>query len=67
MCPLPYTLLGFLVAVSVTFPLFMTARERRPSWCEGKGEPAPMPAADWLGVVVIAAAVAGLAAYILWR
>ena len=45
----------------------MTARERRPSWCEGKGEPAPIPAADWLGVVVTAAAVAGLAAYILWR
>ena len=45
----------------------MTARERRPSWCEGKGEPEPMPAADWLGVVVIAAAVAGLAACIPWR
>lgn len=62
-----YILLGFLVAISVTFPLFMIARERHHCWREGKGEPEPMHATDWLGVAVTTAVVAGLAGYILWR
>lgn len=62
-----YILLGFLVAISVTFPLFMIARERHQSWCEGKGEPEALHPVDWLGIAVTAAAVAALAGYILWR
>lgn len=62
-----YILLGFLVAISVTFPLFMIARERHQSWCEGRGEPEPLRLADGLGIAATAAVVAGLAAHILWR
>lgn len=62
-----YILLGFLVAISVTFPLFMIARERHRCWCEGQaGEDAgPMPARDGLGIAVVVALVAGLSAYVL--
>ena len=60
-----YILLGFLVAISVSFPLFMIARERHQCWCEGKGEPEPLRAADSLGIAVTAAVVLTLAVYIL--
>lgn len=61
-----YILLGFLVAISVTFPLFMIARERHLIWREGKGEREPLRMADWLGIAATSAVVAGLAGYILW-
>lgn len=62
-----YILLGFLVAISVTFPLFMIARERHLCWCEGQaGQDADALAArDGLGIAVVVAVVAGLSAYIL--
>lgn len=60
-----YILLGFLVAISVTFPLFMIARERHRCWCDGPNGDGPMPATDWLGVAVTTAVVAALAGYIL--
>lgn len=62
-----YILLGFLVAISVTFPLFMIARERHQSWRDGRDKPEPLRMADGLGIAATAAVVAGLAGYILWR
>lgn len=62
-----YILLGFLVAISVTFPLFMIARERHQSWRDGKDRPEPLRMVDGLGIAVIAAVIAGLAGYILWQ
>ena len=59
-----YILLGFLVAISVTFPLFMIARERHHCWREGR-DVEPLRPADWLGVGVTTLAVAGLTAHIL--
>lgn len=59
-----YILLGFLVAISVTFPLFMIARERHVCWCEG-GEPASLQVVDGLGIAVTALVVLGLAFHIL--
>lgn len=60
-----YILLGFLVAISVTFPLFMIARERHQAWCEGRSESEPFRAADGLGIAVTAAVVLGLAGCVL--
>lgn len=60
-----YILLGFLVAISVTFPLFMIARERHLIWRDGQDAVGPMRAIDGLGIAVTAAAVAGLSAHVL--
>ncbi|MDP2260804.1 MAG: DUF2834 domain-containing protein [Caulobacter sp.] len=51
-----YILLGFALAISVTFPLFMIARERHLAWQEG-GESAPLAAADGLAIAALAATV----------
>lgn len=63
-----YVALGFLVAISVTFPLFMIARARHLTWCEGHtGREAamPSPAPDILGIAVLVLTVLGLGAFIL--
>lgn len=60
-----YILLGFLVAISVTFPLFMVARERHLIWRGGQDAAGPIRVIDWLGIAATAVAVAGLSAYIL--
>jgi hypothetical protein len=64
-----YIVLGFLVAISVTFPLFMIARERHLAWHEGggegDGEAAPLALADGLGLAVLTATVVGLCVFIL--
>lgn len=54
-----YIALGFLLAMSVTFPLFMIARERHLAWLEG-GETAPLALADGLGIAVLSVAVVSL-------
>lgn len=54
-----YVGLGFLLAISVTFPLFMIARERHLAWQEG-GETAPLALADGLGIAVLSVAVVSL-------
>ena len=54
-----YIALGFLLAMSVTFPLFMIARERHLAWLEG-GETAPVALADGLGIAVLSVAVVAL-------
>lgn len=51
-----YILFGFLLAISVTFPLFMIARERHLAWQEG-GEAAPLAATDCLAIATMSAAV----------
>jgi hypothetical protein len=51
-----YILFGFLLAISVTFPLFMIARERHLAWQEG-GESAPLAATDGLAIGALSAAV----------
>jgi hypothetical protein len=54
-----YILGGFLVAISVTFPLFLIAREVRVSRTETTG----LPTADTVGLAVLAVAVA---AFTIW-
>lgn len=54
-----YILLGFVLALSVTFPLFMIARERHLAWQEG-GETAPVALGDGLVIAVLSATVVAL-------
>lgn len=51
-----YVVLGFVLAISVTFPLFMIARERHLAWQEG-GQPAPVATSDGLAIAALSAAV----------
>lgn len=51
-----YVALGLVLALGVTFPLFMIARERHLAWQEG-GEAAPLALVDGLGIAVMSAAV----------
>lgn len=63
-----YILLGFLVAISVTFPLFMIARERHIRWLESPAEreaAPPTPIQDVLGIALVMAVVLGLSGFIL--
>lgn len=51
-----YVGLGFLLAISVAFPLFMITRERHLAWQEGS-ESAPLAPADGVAIAVLSAAV----------
>ena len=58
-----YVVLGFLVAISVTFSLFMIARELR---LQAAGEaPARLTATDFIGLAATTAATLGLVAFVL--
>ena len=58
-----YILFGFLVAISVTFPLFMIARELR---LAAKGEGSwRLSASDVCGLALVAGAVLGLSWFVL--
>ncbi len=62
-----YILLGLLVAISVTFPLFMIARERHLCWWEGHAErqaATPVPAQDLLGIAAVVVVVLGLSGFV---
>lgn len=59
-----YILFGFLVAISVTFPLFMIARELRLK-SEAGDAGWPLTAGDVIGLTVVAAVVAALTAFVL--
>jgi len=61
-----YIALGFVLALSVTFPLFMIARERHLAWQEG-GETAPLVLADGLGIAVLSATVVILSGCVIGR
>lgn len=58
-----YILFGFLVAISVTFPLFMAARELRLE--RGAASDARLTASDIVGLAVTTILVAGLSWYVL--
>ena len=55
-----YILLGFVIAISVTFPLFMIAREFRLAALADPGGAWSMKGVDLIGLAVVAAAVLAL-------
>jgi hypothetical protein len=59
-----YVLLGFLIAISVTFPLFMIARELRLGPAARPDTPWLLTASDVIGLAIVTAAVVGLSWYI---
>ena len=61
-----YILFGFLIAISVTFPLFMIARELRLGPAAAKPDaPWSLTATDVLGLVLVAAVVLSLTWFVL--
>jgi hypothetical protein len=61
-----YVMLGLLVAISVTFPIFLIVRERR--LASGSGDPGASQeptVADIAGLAVLAAVTLGLSAFVL--
>ncbi|MCX7359180.1 MAG: DUF2834 domain-containing protein [Alphaproteobacteria bacterium] len=60
-----YILLGFLVAISVTFPLFMIAREMRLAAAPDTPAKWLLRASDVLGLALVSAAVIGLSVVVL--
>jgi hypothetical protein len=59
-----YILLGFLIAISFTFPLFLLARERRLATL-GQVQPA-ITAADLLGLVLVGAVIVAVSLWSLF-
>ncbi|MEQ1819352.1 MAG: DUF2834 domain-containing protein [Terricaulis sp.] len=60
-----YILLGFLVAISVTFPLFMIAREMRIAAALDTPAQWSLTATDAIGLALVTAAVIGLSVVVL--
>lgn len=60
-----YVLFSFLIAISVTFPLFMIARELRLAPANKPDTPWSLTASDLIGLAIVTALVAGLSWYIL--
>lgn len=60
-----YILGGFLIAISVTFPLFMIAREYRLSAVGDGGADWKPTATDIIGLVLVAAVIVGFSAFLL--
>ena len=60
-----YILFGFLIAISVTFPLFMIARELRIAAAPKPDGAWSLTASDLAGLALTAAAVLGLSWYVL--
>ena len=60
-----YILFGFLIAISVTFPLFMIARELRLAPAAKPDTPWSLSVSDVMGLVLIAAAVLALNWFVL--
>lgn len=61
-----YVLLSFAIAISVTFPLFLAARERR-LHALGEGEEARMAPRDLAGLGLLSAVIVGFSLYSLIR
>ncbi|MBS0385168.1 MAG: DUF2834 domain-containing protein [Proteobacteria bacterium] len=59
-----YILFGFLIAISVTFPLFMIARELRLAAAKSDAT-RPLSVSDLIGLAVTAAVIAALTAFVL--
>lgn len=60
-----YILLGFLVAISVAFPLFMVAREMRIAAMPDVPSKWSLTATDMIGLALVSAAVIGLSVVVL--
>ena len=60
-----YILFGFLIAISVTFPLFMIAREMRAAAAPERGGAWSLTIVDLVGLAVVAAVVIGLSCFTL--
>jgi hypothetical protein len=60
-----YVLLGFAIAISVTFPLFLIAREMRLAKTETTPSQVKLTASDLIGLALTTTAVLGMCAYIL--
>jgi hypothetical protein len=60
-----YLILGFAIAISVTFPLFMIAREMRLAKMETVEPGVRLTVSDVIGLAVVTAVVLGMAYYIL--
>jgi hypothetical protein len=60
-----YILLGFFVAISVAFPLFMIARERRLGPAAKPDTPWSLTASDLIGLTLVGAVVIGLSWFVL--
>lgn len=60
-----YILLGFMIAISVTFPLFMIARELRIAKTPDVGGAWTLKLVDVAGILVVTAAIAGFSWFVL--
>ncbi|MBI1359361.1 MAG: DUF2834 domain-containing protein [Alphaproteobacteria bacterium] len=60
-----YIIFGFLIAISVTFPLFLIAREMRLAKVGAGPHPVKLTASDIIVLGLVTAATLGLAWYIL--
>ena len=60
-----YVILGFAIAISVTFPLFLLARELRLARTETNTSAVKLTASDIIGLALTTAVVLGMCAYIL--
>jgi hypothetical protein len=60
-----YVIFGFLVAISVTFPLFLIAREMRLAKTGAGPHPVRLAASDIVGLVVLTGVVLAFNGFIL--
>lgn len=60
-----YILGGFLVAISVAFPLFMIAREHRLGSVDRSGTDWKLTATDIIGLLIVAAVIIGFSVFLL--
>lgn len=60
-----YVLLGFVIAISVTFPLFLIAREMRLAKTESAPSAVKLTASDVVGLALTTVVVLGMAGFIL--
>lgn len=60
-----YVILGFAIAISVTFPLFLVARERRLATVDSAPSGVSLTALDVAGLALTAVVVLGMGGFIL--
>jgi hypothetical protein len=60
-----YVIFGFLVAISVTFPLFLIAREMRLAKIGAGPHPVRLAASDLIGLVILTGVVLAFSGFIL--
>jgi len=60
-----YVILGFAIAISVTFPLFLIAREIRLTRAGGSGVGIDLKLSDIIGLAIVTAVVLAMCSYIL--